>query len=272
MVRNNRGPISLYDYGVNRKPESAFHMPRIRVIDLETGGNGPNDVCEIGWQDVVLGADGQWLVNEDRGALLVNPGRPMSPDTIAVHHILDRHVVDAPFWKDIASSVLRPPGGFVALAAHRAAFEQRFCTPRLTGNTPWICTWKCALRAWPDLQRFSNQMLRYQRMPEGLVHEIGLPAHRAMPDAYVTAHHLRDLLNETALEQLIAYSREPGLLPRVPSGPDRGKSWDRVSDQALREFAQDRDVDVRFSAHTELTRRGEHGDVDIIEPAQRTLL
>ncbi|MFC3320000.1 hypothetical protein ACFOHY_24775 [Rhizobium rosettiformans] len=28
-------------------------------------------------------------------------------------------------------------------------------------------------------------------MPEGLVHEIGLPDHRAMPDAYVV-HHLRE--------------------------------------------------------------------------------
>ncbi|RYE67038.1 MAG: DNA polymerase III subunit epsilon, partial [Rhizobiaceae bacterium] len=34
--------------------------PTIRVIDLETGGNGPNDVCEIGWQDVTQGADGRW--------------------------------------------------------------------------------------------------------------------------------------------------------------------------------------------------------------------
>lgn len=247
-------------------------ISRIRVIDLETGGNGPNDVCEIGWQDVVTGADGQWYVDDERGALLVNPGRPMSTDTIAVHHILDSHVIDAPFWKDIASSVLRPSGGVFALAAHRAAFEQRYCTPRLTGGAPWICTWKCALRLWPDLPRFSNQMLRYQRMPEGLVHELGLPAHRAMPDAYVTAHHLRDLLNGASLEKLMAWSSEPGLLPRVPAGPDRGKSWDRVSEQALLEFVQDRDVDIRFSARTELARRGDHRQPDVGEAAQRTLL
>jgi hypothetical protein len=37
-----------------------------------------------------------------------------------------------------------------------------------------------------ELPRFSNKMLRYERMPEGLVHEIGLPARRAMTDAYVT--------------------------------------------------------------------------------------
>jgi exodeoxyribonuclease X len=246
--------------------------PRVRVIDLETGGNGPHDVCEIGWQDVVQEENGLWVVTEERGALLVNPGRPISPETMAVHHILDSHVAGAPFWKEIAASVLRPPGRIDALAAHRAAFEQRYCTPRFTGGTPWICTWKSALRVWPELPRFSNQMLRYQRMPEGLVHEIGLPAHRAMPDAYVTAHHLRDLLNAASLGELLAWSGEPGLLPRVPAGPDRGKTWDRLSDEALQEFARDRDADVRFTVQTELGRRAGDSAKTANEPAQRSLL
>lgn len=249
----------------------AMAKPRVRVIDLETGGNRPTDVCEIGWQDVILDDDAKWQVTEERGAILVNPGRPMSADTMAIHHILDSQVADAPYWKEIASSVLRPPGRVDALAAHRAAFEQRYCTPRFTGSTPWICTWKCALRVWPELPRFSNQMLRYQRMPKGLIHETGLPAHRAMPDAYVTAHHLRDLLNEFSIEQCLTWTRDPGLLPRVPAGTDRGKAWDRLSDEALRAFIQDRDVDIRFSAQTELARRGGHEKADSAEPAQSTL-
>jgi exodeoxyribonuclease X len=228
---------------------------RIRVIDLETAGNGPRDVCEIGWQDVVRGADGAWRLDEERGARFVNPGRPISPDTMAVHHIQDEQVSDAPFWKLAAPEVLRPAGGVVALAAHRAAFEQRYCTPSLTGGAAWICTWKCGLRVWPDLTRFSNQMLRYERRPKGLVHEIGLPAHRAMPDAYVTAHHLRDLLNAASLEQLLAWSALPGLLPRVPSGAERGKPWPAINDAALAALVKDRDPDIRFSAQTELDRR-----------------
>ncbi|WP_438748258.1 exonuclease domain-containing protein [Pararhizobium sp. O133] len=245
---------------------------RVRVVDLETAGNGANDVCEIGWQDVVLGDNGRWVVTEERGARLVNPGRPISPDTMAVHHILDEQVADAPYWKQVAPDILRPDGEVTALAAHRAAFEQRYCTPRLSGGTPWICTWKCALRVWPELQRFSNQMLRYQRMPEGLVHDIGLPAHRAMPDAYVTAHHLRDLLNTASIEQLLKWSAEPGLLPRVPSGPDRGKSWDRLSSETLREYLRDRDADIRFSAQNELERRGNAEQSDVDEPTQGSFL
>lgn len=245
---------------------------RIRVIDLETAGNGASDVCEIGWQDVALTNEGCWALTSERGALFVNPGRPITADTMAIHHILDEQVAGAPFWKDVAPSVLRPYGGVAALAAHRAAFEQRYCTTRLTGGLPWICTWKCALRIWPELPRFSNQMLRYLRMPEGLVHEIGLPAHRAMPDAYVTAHHLRDMLNAASLEDLLAWSAEPGLLPRVPAGPDRGKGWDRLSTEALIGYLQDRDSDVRFSAQTELNKRGETEVHQDIEPAQGSLL
>jgi exodeoxyribonuclease X len=247
-------------------------LPRVRVIDLETAGSAPSDVCEIGWQDVALGPDGRWRVDDERGALLVNPGRPITPETMSIHHIIDADVVGAPFWKDVAPGVLRPVGGVQALAAHRAAFEQRYCTPRFTGDTPWICTWKCALRLWPHLSGFSNQMLRYQRMPEGLVRELGLPAHRALPDAYVTAHHLRDMLNEASLEQLLAWSREPGLLTRVPTGPDRGKPWDRLAADVLRALARDRDVNIRFSAETELRRRGEALEPAAIEPAQRTLI
>ena len=68
-------------------------------------------------------------------------------------------------------------------------------------------------------------MLRYLRRPEGLDHDKGLPAHRALPDAYVTAHHLRDMLNTVSLEQLLEWSREPGLLRRVArTGASRGRA------------------------------------------------
>jgi exodeoxyribonuclease X len=245
---------------------------RVRVIDLETAGPSTQDVCEIGWQDVTLGDDGRWIVNDERGAVFVDPGRPISAATMAVHHIIDADVAGADFWKDAAPPILKPADGVLALAAHRAAFEQRYCTPQLSGGARWICTWKCALRLWPDLPSFSNQMLRYERMPEGLNREIGLPAHRAMPDAYVTAHHLRDMLNESSIEQLLTWSAEPGLLPRVPTGPDRGKPWARLGAEALVGFTKDRDADIRFSAETELRGRGALGDQVSAPPAQQSLL
>ncbi|SEN52588.1 exodeoxyribonuclease X [Sphingomonas gellani] len=229
----------------------------IRVIDLETTGNAPpaHGVLEIGWQDVALGADGLWRLEGEGGQLFVNPGRPIPPITQAVHHILDEWVQDAPWWQDVARRVLDPYPRRVALAAHRADFEQQFCSPNLSGGAEWICTWKCALRLWPQSPAFSNQVLRYWRKPEGLEHERGLPAHRAFPDAYVTAHHLRDQLNEAGVAQLLEWSRQPGLLPRVRTGLDRGKDWREISDDSLANFLTDRDADVRFTAETERARR-----------------
>lgn len=249
-------------------------MERVRVIDLETTGGWPpaHDVCEIGWQDVVRGDDGRWHVDAERGALLINPGRPIPPVTMAVHHIVDADVAGAPYWRDAAPPILRPAGGALALAAHRAAFEQRFCTPALTGCARWICTWKCALRLWPDSPGFSNQVLRYARMPAGLDRATGLPAHRAFPDAYVTAHHLRDMLNAVDLDQLVTWSDQPGLLPRVPSGPERGRSWTNLDEATLTLLARDRDEDVRFTAETELGRRAETNGTSSEAPAQLRLL
>lgn len=245
---------------------------RVRVIDLETTGNAASDVCEIGWQDVVRGIDGRWLVSAGRGAVFVDPGRPITPQTMAIHHISDADVAGARFWKDSAPPILKPADGVAALAAHRAAFEQRYCTARLSGGARWICTWKCALRLWPDMPGFSNQVLRYARMPEGLDREIGLPAHRALPDAYVTAHHLRDMLNVVSVEQLLVWSDQPGLLPRVPAGPDRGKPWTRLAKDTLMELAADRDENIRFSAQTELDRRTETFESAANPPSQPTLL
>lgn len=229
----------------------------IRVIDLETTGDAPpqHGVLEIGWQDVALGGDGRWELMGEGGNRFVNPGRPIPPITQAIHHILDEQVADAPSFLDVARPILDPYPRRVALAAHRADFEQQFCTPTLTHGAEWICTWKCALRLWPDSPSFSNQVLRYWRRPAGLDHERGLPAHRAFPDAYVTAHHLRDMLNEASVAQLIEWSNQPGLLPRVRYGPDRGKEWTEISEDSLAGFLTDRDPDVRFTAETELARR-----------------
>ncbi len=245
----------------------------VRVVDLETTGSRPpaHAVCEVGWQDVVEGPDGVWRVGGADGHSLIDPGRDIPAVTQAIHHIIDADVVGAPRWADAAPPVLKPADRPLALAAHRASFERRFCTPELTGGADWICTWKAALRLWPGSPSFSNQVLRYWRTPEGLDRERGLPVHRAFPDAYVTAHHLRDQLNEAGPERLIAWEREPGLLPRVPYGPEKGTDFAELSDETLVRLAGDRNEDVRFSAERERERRGT-AEVTSHAPKQGELL
>lgn len=228
----------------------------VRVIDLETTGSRPplDAVVELGWQDVAL--EGAWHVTGSRGAVLVDPQRPIPSRTAAVHHIIDEDVAGQPTWLHAAPPVLAAPG-IVALAAHRIEFERRWCTDGLTGGLPWVCTYKCALRVWPGLPSHSNQGIRYERRPAGLDRALGLPAHRAGPDAYVTAHHLRDMLDLVGLDQLIAWSAEPALLVRVPFGPYRGRAWRDLDGAALDAIlAGNSDRDVRFTARHELARRG----------------
>ncbi len=233
--------------------------PVLRVIDLETTGDSFTNggVVEVGWQDLLQDAGGVWQVDREPGALLVKPGNPITPITSAVHHIIDADVADAPDWPTVAPGILQAPG-IIALAAHRAAFEQRWCTAPLSGRAHWICTYKCALRLWPDAPTHSNQGLRYWRLPAGLDRATGLPAHRAGPDAYVTAHHLRDMLALASVDQLLAWSAEPALLVRVPTGPLRGRRWQDLEgvdlDRMLAgEFG--RNPDMLFTARTEQARR-----------------
>ncbi len=241
---------------------------RLRVVDLETTGDSfaNGGVVEVGWQDLITDPDGGWVLHAGPGACLVQPGCPISAMTSAVHHIVDEDVAGAPLWHDLAPDVLqrdRP----MALAAHRAAFEKRWCLPRLTGGARWICTYKCALRLWPDAPSHSNQGLRYWRRPAGLDRATGLPAHRAGPDAYVTAHHLRDMLALASVAQLLAWSEQPALLVRVPNGALRGRRWDELDtvqlDRVLSgEWGQN--GDMLFTARTERARR-EGGEPDSAE-------
>ncbi len=250
----------------------------LRVVDLETTGNSFTDggVVEIGWQDVEPGPDG-WTLRGVPQAVLVNPGKPISPVTSAIHHIIDEDVSDAASWLSVAPDILRaaPGPAPLALAAHRAAFEQRWCGPALTGGLPWICTYKSALRIWPDAPGHSNQGLRYWRRPDGLDRAAGLPAHRAGPDAYVTAFHLRDMLGEATLDELLAWSAEPALLAKVPYGRLRGRRFrDLPAEELERLLTAERvDGDVAFTIRHELGRRRRDAATDPVaaEPDQSLL-
>ena len=250
----------------------------LRVVDLETTGNSFTDggVVEIGWQDVAPGPDG-WALRGGPQAVLINPGKPISPATSAIHHIVDEDVADAAGWLSVAPDILRavPGPAPLALAAHRAAFEQRWCGPALTGGLPWICTYKSALRVWPDAPGHSNQGLRYWRRPAGLDRAAGLPAHRAGPDAYVTAFHLRDMLGHATLDELLAWSAEPALLVKVPYGRLRGRRFRDLPDEELERLltAERVDGDLAFTVRHELGRRRDAPPVDpaVVEPDQSLL-
>lgn len=252
-------------------------MQIIRVIDLETTGLTPETSapCEIGWCDIAIDNPGGTQAPhgcvtplgrtlEPHSALL-HPGHPIPPETSAIHHITDADVRFAAHWTNGIAEVVGEAWALkeaVAFAAHKAKFERQWCE-EFSGDIPWICTYKCALRLWPDAPSHSNQSLRYWRKPGGLDRETASVSHRAGPDAYVTAHLLRDMLTATydggtrvSLAKLIEWSSQPALQVTCHIGKWRGHKWTEVDDGFLHWISgKDFDEDVLLTVRTEIERR-----------------
>jgi exodeoxyribonuclease X len=218
----------------------------IRCIDFETTGiPTPEDkhaIVEIGWCDV---ADDFSVGNPH--SVLCDPGRPIPHEAMAVHHITDADVSGAPGGLD----VLGVPTYFVA---HNADYERQFFQP----DVPLICTWKVALRLWPDASSHSLQFLRYH-LGLPVQRELAAMPHRAGPDAYVCAHLMRRILMDarTSIDDMIRWSNGHALLPRCPMGKHRGKKWDEVPTDYLQWIigAPDMDAGIKANAKHHLKAR-----------------
>lgn len=231
-------------------------MPQIRLIDFETTGMEPPEakVVELGWRDLVNEGDG-WKVG--RGGSTLYGVDTIPPAVRAIHHIgLDevcgRPAFDpADLWSDAKAD------GIDVVASHNEAFDGLFWAP---AQLPVLCTYKAALRVWPDAPSHSNGALRYWLQDQGLISpdtQTCLPPHRAGPDAYVSAHILLALLTKTTAAQMVAWTKEPRLLPTCPIGKFRGKPWPEVEvgflDWMLKQATMEEDL--VWNARRELDRR-----------------
>lgn len=225
-------------------------MTTIRIIDFETTGTEPPaQVCEVGLCDLhleakLIDAPLAWLCRVDA----------MPPEVRAIHHIsLAECAEHLPF--DPADMLAGNPVD--ALAAHNADFETKFFVPTI----PVICTYKVALRVWPEAPSHSNGALRYWLEDQGMIapdHEATQPAHRAGPDAYVTAHILTALFSAGVTgREMVAWTKEPALLPRCPIGKFKGKPWPEVEAGFLGWMLRQEDMaaDLKWNAQREIARR-----------------
>lgn len=222
---------------------------RIRLVDFETTGipseTETHALVEIGYCDLVQGTSG-WRV-ETPVATLVNPGRPIPIEAMAVHHIRNADVADAPSPDRVLMTLNE---GATYFCAHNIDFERKFFAG---GQTPWICTFKSALRVWPDAPSHSNQVLRYfldVDAHDDFDGERAMPPHRAGPDTYVSAFILRELIDQASIEDLIKWSSGPALLAKVGFGKHRGMRWSAVPPDYLRWIIKSDmdDRDVRATA------------------------
>lgn len=232
-------------------------MTVIRVIDFETTGEAPPaQVCEVGVCDLDLerreiAPPRSWLCGV----------QDMPPEVRAVHHITFAECAGRAPFEQATADAMMDEGAPAALAAHNAEFEAQF----FTSSIPVICTYKAALRIWPDAPSHSNGALRYWLEDAGKiapVHAKTQPAHRAGPDAYVTAHVLLALFDAGATgREMVAWTKEPRLLPTCTIGKFRGVPWADVEGGFLNwMLRQDTmEADLKWNARREIDRRDNEG-------------
>lgn len=224
----------------------------IRIVDVETTGVDPKEhrVIEVAAYDLNIEDGGITRV----GSHLCRPGRKIPPEASAVHHLTDADVEDAPPFAMIWNAHY---AGAPIYAAHNCEFEQGYL-PSPEG-VQWICTYKCALRRWPEAPGHSNQVLRYWLgLDNDPAFNRGLAslAHRAEPDAYVTAWILRRLLG--AVPDLVRQTTEPKHYAKINFGKHRGMLLSEIPADYLgwlRDGRHDMDADWRYCAKLELERR-----------------
>jgi exodeoxyribonuclease X len=169
-------------------------MRILRVVDFETTGLAPPaHVIEVGVCDLVEGPSG-WRIEEPRARLC--GGGKITAETRAVHHISPAEILGFEPFDSRAFIDQAVAAGVTAIAAHHASFEGQWLDAA-RGELSAICTYKGALRVWPEAPSHQNQVLRYWLEEQGLSAPDPIlcqPAHRAGPDAYATAHLLKALL------------------------------------------------------------------------------
>lgn len=222
------------------------------TIDFETTDVDPKK-CEPVEVAVVTGS---WSNH-----FYIKPKNPIPPETSAVHHITDEDVLSAVGWdeakKILAEQFTASPGApLPILVAHNADYERTI----LGDFVPvlWICTYKAALRVWPDAPGHKNEVLRYWL---GLGTDRGRAAeqhpHSALHDARVTYLLLQELLKHATLQELIEWTEVPAKLPHMPMGKHYKQKWEDIPGPYLQWCINQQDMreDVKYCATEELKRR-----------------
>lgn len=197
-------------------------MMELQCIDFETTGvdDGTERICEVGFFRLSRDINGNRQL-KGGGSHLVNPGCRITPESSAIHHIIDEDVVDALKPEDVIESALATAD---VIVAHNADYEKKF----IVTDKSWICTYKVACRALTELKSHRLQYLRYALNLE-VDRDMALPAHRAGPDAYVTAYLLHYLMDYVPIERMFEWSKMPALVPFLDFGMHKGMRYSEVA-------------------------------------------
>lgn len=228
----------------------------LRCIDLETTGPDPKKDHIIEVASIDLTREGG-VTNPMEAFVRLPPNATISPEASAVHHLVEGDLATARPLPDVLSDFM----GGTHYIAHNCIFEQSFLPTAFAEK--WICTYKCALRVWPDAPAHNLQTLRYWRKhvaPFGR-QRAEINAHRALSDVIVTAAIFHDLVASGAkFSDLLRWTGEPALHKWCRFGKYKGKTFEEVAriDASYLDWIvtkSDMDVGIKHSAAMALEQR-----------------
>jgi len=232
-----------------------------RSCDVETTSlpkeGEPSGIMELGWCDM------RFDIIKPPKSVLVDCGIPCSIEARAKHHISDE-MIAGEIRPDEAARMLAD-GDHDYLVAHNIDHEKHYLGPGVRPSTSggesepreWICTYKTALRIWPDSPGHKLHELRYfldLDAADDFNEDHAMPPHRAGPDAYVCMHLLRRILKEITVEKAVLWSSGPALLYMCFMKKHKGKPWHEVAreDPSYLDFILNKsditDRDIRATA------------------------
>lgn len=229
----------------------------LRVIDFETCNKSDaaseNGIIEVGCTDLQVSDDVSSSKITATWSELCDPGIEIDAEASAVHHLTKGDIKGKPPFSSHEPKLMNgPPDYFVA---HNAHFERKLFA---TGDMPWICTYRIALRVWPELAAHNLQYLRYALGLDTSGHDVALP-HRAGPDTVVCALLMQRIIEEArfSFDEMVRFSNGPALLPRIPISKHKGKPWSEVPTDFLQWMlgVEDMDPDLKANARYHLKMR-----------------
>lgn len=196
--------------------------PPILVVDTETTGM-EGEIVEVAIVQLEKSPNPGEIISVSFEHSLIKPNIPIEFGAMAVHHITEDMVKDAPsldewlYQEDKISldsynhikdeKVLEMQMSMntfdhpiteesAIVFAHNAAFDKKFFPDKIKDNDKWFCTWRIANHLFPDAQSFSNQALRYELDLDisDLPEDAGLLPHRGLYDAWCTAMLLERMI------------------------------------------------------------------------------
>lgn len=250
-------------------------MVKALVLDTETTGMDPDDrlveiagvKIETGWEPETPVSDPALILIEDTHESLLDPGRPIPPDAMGVHHITDEMVKGADTSLGsvigIMLEALDIEHRLDCLVAQNAKFDRQFLDPEFNPEIPWICTYKVAAFLYPDAPNHKNATIYYylglHRDP--LFDLSDQTLHRALPDAMITASIFHHMLQKISVNRMIEITLKPVLQKNIAFGKHTGKPWDEVDSGYINWIlgkAEDFDEDVIYTARCQKIARAKN--------------